>query len=257
MTAWRMSFRLGTGGKNMWPFCLQNRVAAITYYPLGQTDLSRYSKHEPADLWHQLSGSQHYSLSRVAYDMKKGDEVYVRYEGRLVGKGTVISPYKYDHEYRIIDNNGEPWSHQVPVSWDNDFPQFTVWEIPKNDLAQIKILSQVAIKGIVEKEAIEGELLKKEMQFRSRNRSLIAAKKANSDYRCEICGFIFTDDYGQRGDRFIIAHHNEPIGKGKAPRKTTLQDISLLCANCHSMIHKTNPPVSINSLRILWNRHSE
>ena len=73
MTIWRMSFRAGNQGYEMWPDCFRLGIAAITYYPLVKTDLSQYPYGEPKELWKQLEPSQKASLRRVAYEMKAGD----------------------------------------------------------------------------------------------------------------------------------------------------------------------------------------
>ena len=218
-------------------------------------------------MWAQLEGTaQKYSISKVAYEMKRGDVIYVRYEGKIICRGTVKGKYRFDHEHRIIDDNGEPWSHQVPVKWDTDFAEFhitdlgpvqyTVWELSPQQLQKVQRLAQAAISETRKQEAIEGDLLRKESYNRSRNRALIEAKKASSDYRCEVCGFGFREVYGPIGHQYIVAHHIDPLGGKKTPRRTTLDDIALLCANCHAMVHKGNPPPSLDRLRTLWNRYN-
>ena len=51
MKFWRMSFRAGNQGHEMWPECLRLSVAAITYLPLATTDISRFPEGEPKELW--------------------------------------------------------------------------------------------------------------------------------------------------------------------------------------------------------------
>ena len=98
-------------------------------------------------------------------------------------------------------------------------------------------------------EVNEGERYTSEAKFRARNRALIEAKKINSDYRCEVCEMKFNEVYGKIGDGFIIAHHINPIGKRKKASKTTLDDIALVCSNCHDMLHRRDPPFGIHHLR--------
>ena len=54
MKFWRMSFRVGNQGNPMFEECQRWGVAAITYDPLGTTDLSKYPEGEPKDLWKPL-----------------------------------------------------------------------------------------------------------------------------------------------------------------------------------------------------------
>ena len=259
MTTWRMAFRVGPRGHEMWPQCLRLGVAAITYDPLAYTDLSVHPKYEPKDLWMRLAPTQKASLGRLAYEMKKGDVIFVKHADRIICQGIVKGKYRYDSEHRIIDPNGVPWSHQVPVAWDTSFPEVKI--LLGGEQVTVKILSQENVNNLETKgkeakqsyekaEAIEGEAYKREVLFRARNRALIQAKKQDSDYRCEKCGLSFYEIYGDIGKNFIIAHHLEPISFRREPSKTTLDDIVLLCANCHAMVHRKQPPLSVNDLEL-------
>jgi hypothetical protein len=151
MTTWRMSFRVGNHGYEMWPQCLRLGVAAITYDPLIETDLSKYPKGEPEELWNQLEPTQKASLRRVVYEMKAGDLIYVKQGPKIVDKGIVKGPakgnaYAFDSEFRLRQPNGTPWAHQVPVDWSTDFPeigillggeQVTVKELSSEEVNQI------------------------------------------------------------------------------------------------------------------------
>src|SRR3972149_10393 len=117
MRTWRMSFRAGNQGYEMWPECLRLGVAAITYYPLAKIDLSKYPEGEPKNLWNELEPTQKASLGRVAYKMKGGDIIYVKKGPKIVDKGIVEgaigrNAYKFDTKFRLLDPNGVPWAHQ-------------------------------------------------------------------------------------------------------------------------------------------------
>jgi hypothetical protein len=255
--AWRMSFRCGNQGPKMWPHCLDNNVAAITYDPIHKTDLNKYEKGEPQNLWAKLAPAQKASLKRVAYQMRKGDTIYVKEGRRIIGKGKVLGPYKYDIRNRIIDPNGYPWNHQVPVKWQRDFPpvpvllgaeQFTVLPLKAG---QVNALERHIARATAEArrlEVTEGGLLRAEINFRQRNRTIIAAKKALSDGRCEACGMSLADTYGI--DKLcLIAHHKDPIGGRDQASRTTFDDIALVCPNCHAVAHTAKFPLSITAIR--------
>lgn len=261
MTAWRMSFKAGNRGPSMREKCLTYEVAAITYRALANVDLSKYSPGEPKESWKQLAPSQKVSLRRVAYEMKKGDVIYVKDGPKIVNKGLVQESYHFDSEHRIIDPNGTPWSHQVPVKWLADFPEIEGILLGAEQYAVLKLTTEQvkSIEGGLKKtkatidkqEAIEGQIYTKEVLFRKRNRALIEVKKANSKYRCEVCNFSFEETYGFK---YIVAHHLIPIASQSKPTKTTSDDIALLCANCHAMVHTKNPPLSLDEMRQLINR---
>ena len=80
---------------------------------------------------------------------------------------------------------------------------------------------------------------------RERNRGLRNAKlreagATNPALPCEVCGFEFRTSYGDRGDGFAEVHHLQPFTGPPSSRVTTLNDLAVVCANCHRMLHQ--PP---------------
>jgi hypothetical protein len=71
MTAWRMAFRAGKNGYEMWPACKRAGVAAIAYSSVDDIDLSQYPEGEPKAAWSELAPSQRVSLKRVVYEMEE------------------------------------------------------------------------------------------------------------------------------------------------------------------------------------------
>ncbi|MCP4297706.1 MAG: HNH endonuclease [Proteobacteria bacterium] len=97
-----------------------------------------------------------------------------------------------------------------------------------------------------EEEFIEGKILTKIHYQKERNSFLIKYKKkqviSNSGkLECEICSFDFYKKYGDLGFGFCECHHNVPILDLEVERKSKLSDLSILCSNCHRMIHRTYP----------------
>ncbi|MEU9842855.1 HNH endonuclease [Actinomadura sp. NPDC048032] len=107
----------------------------------------------------------------------------------------------------------------------------------------------------LETSAPEGRLLFRRHLVRERDRGLrtrkIAhARKSNPDLACEACGFSFIQTYGHRGADYIECHHVIPL-HASGETSTKLEDLALLCANCHRMIHRAAPwptPVELRDL---------
>lgn len=102
-------------------------------------------------------------------------------------------------------------------------------------------------------ESEEGRLFIRLHRARERNPLLakkkkLAAQKKHNALKCEVCGFDFLKAYGKRGDGFIECHHTRPLHVMQDGERTKLQDLALLCANCHRMIHRS-PWVSVSDLR--------
>lgn len=65
---------------------------------------------------------------------------------------------------------------------------------------------------------------------------------------CEVCGFDFFDTYGEIGADFIEIHHIKPLSQMRNDERTKIQDIAMLCSNCHSIIHRKQPWLSKEEL---------
>ena len=106
-----------------------------------------------------------------------------------------------------------------------------------------------------DEEFSEGKKYVREHVCRERNRKLVnEAKKRfkennNGELYCEVCGFSFTDKYGELGKDFIEVHHTKPISEMEEGECTKLEDVVIVCSNCHSMIHRRKPWLSMNELK--------
>ncbi len=68
--------------------------------------------------------------------------------------------------------------------------------------------------------------------------------------RCKVCGFDFGDQYGPLGLGFIEVHHVEMVSNLKPGTIVNpATDLVPVCANCHSMLHRRKPPLSVAELK--------
>lgn len=91
----------------------------------------------------------------------------------------------------------------------------------------------------------EGRLRVLFIRHRERERRLRAAKirsvlRSLGRLQCEVpaCSFDFEDRYGSLGREYAQVHHLKPLATAAARRRTTLDDLAIVCANCHMMIHR-------------------
>lgn len=62
--------------------------------------------------------------------------------------------------------------------------------------------------------------------------------------------FSFSNFYGQYGEGYIEAHHKDKLGNiDTESTETSIDDLVPLCANCHRVIHRCNPMLSIKQLK--------
>lgn len=69
---------------------------------------------------------------------------------------------------------------------------------------------------------------------------------------CSVCSFDFEARYGEIGRGFIHVHHLVPIASvGQSYLVDPIRDLRPVCPNCHEMLHRREPPYSIEELRCL------
>jgi len=84
------------------------------------------------------------------------------------------------------------------------------------------------------------------------------AAAAAGSMACEVCGFDFEAAYGELGAGYIEVHHTKPVHTLQSGTKTKLEDLALLCGNCHRIAHRKRRSLGIVELRDIWStRHSD
>ena len=102
----------------------------------------------------------------------------------------------------------------------------------------------------------EGIRKQREQLFFERNQRLVKQAKKVYGCLCQACGFDFVQNYGALGLNFAEVHHLNPFSD-RPPEEwtiavqTNIADLAILCANCHRMIHRRKPALSIDELRML------
>ncbi|SHE27878.1 5-methylcytosine-specific restriction enzyme A [Lampropedia hyalina DSM 16112] len=89
---------------------------------------------------------------------------------------------------------------------------------------------------------------------RERSAAIVKAKKAatlkaTGRLCCEVCDFDFQETYGEIGEGFCEVHHLLPLSKSDGKTRTELKDLAVVCSNCHRVIHRTDPMLSISKMK--------
>ena len=103
----------------------------------------------------------------------------------------------------------------------------------------------------------EGMLSREEFNRYERNRLNREACIAIKGTSCLVCGFNFADTFGDLGEGFIHVHHVVPVSQtGGGYVVDPSKDLVPVCATCHSMMHRTNPPLGVDELREILEQQS-
>lgn len=120
-----------------------------------------------------------------------------------------------------------------------------------------------SVPEINSKKYFEGKLTVKKHLMRERHPKLIRdAKKAflekNDELFCEACDFSFKSFYKDGiGDGFIEGHHTKQVSTMNDDHESKIEDIILLCSNCHSMIHRIDPMPSLDDFKKFLTRNKK
>jgi len=106
------------------------------------------------------------------------------------------------------------------------------------------ILNDISAEDFSALEGAEREIFRRHI-VRERSPELIRRAKerglllGNGQLQCECCDFNFIENYGVHGLGFIECHHRVFVAAG-GRRVNTIEDLALVCANCHRMLHRKN-----------------
>ena len=98
---------------------------------------------------------------------------------------------------------------------------------------------------------VEGATKRVLVNAYERNATARSACLSHYGYNCSVCAFNFESDFGEEiGGGFMHVHHVKPISvQGGEYTVNPIEDLRPVCPNCHAMLHKSDPPFTIEELR--------
>jgi 5-methylcytosine-specific restriction enzyme A len=148
--------------------------------------------------------------------------------GDLYENGAIYSRY---YQAGVLPTNTELESHL------NEFIELYLSLVINQSSQHSSAIAEDDEEGL----SIEDGTRLREHKRIERNQKLAKKAKELQGYTCKSCGFDFERKYGPLGKGFIEAHHLTPVStlKGKKIGLDPKKDFTVLCSNCHRMIHKT------------------
>lgn len=99
----------------------------------------------------------------------------------------------------------------------------------------------------------EGKRRLREVGYFARNPQLVRDAKQKHGCTCQICGFDYRAFYGPLGDGYIEVHHLNPLSERAETEDddltTSLDEVIVVCANCHRMLHRKRPALTPEELQ--------
>lgn len=132
-----------------------------------------------------------------------------------------------------------------------------VWQLKKElqealEETELTGVEQYAEELNSENQELFTEGLKKVVVVNSYERNPKARQKCIEYWKpiCQVCDLDFYKKYGEIGKGFIHVHHIIPISEiGVEYEIDPKKDLIPVCPNCHSIIHRVNPPLTIDELK--------
>lgn len=139
----------------------------------------------------------------------------------------------------------------MAVGWKDTSPVEVTWRL------QREFPEQIADPFEFENETTHVEGALKQITVNSYERNKEARRKCIEHYgpACVVCGFNFELFYGEIGTGFIHVHHTAEISSiGEEYEVDPINDLKPVCPNCHAMLHRVKPAMTIEELRTQLNK---
>lgn len=174
-----------------------------------------------------------------------------RYAKRIAKDYEINFTERSNRKYKFWDLFFNGWSKRNKWIW-----QLKVELKEAIEETQLTGIEQYPEEIRTEDENSLHEGIKKRITVNSYERNYKARNKCIEHWKviCQVCAFNFYEKYGEIGKGFIHVHHIIPISEVDEKYEIDpIKDLIPVCPNCHSMIHRVKPPLSIDELRKIVN----
>lgn len=214
--------------------------------------------------------------------IEKGDRFFLMRLGSepkgIMGCGTILSqPYEHEHWDNELATTGktalrtdlafEVLSDQPLIELEelqerypdiNWTPHSSGTSIPSATAGQLALLlsqhAKVPFAQTPSGAQLYSEGLPRQVTITTYDRNPEARRACirHHVHDCAVCGFNFSQHFGELGEGFIEVHHLRPLGEiAQQHELDPIRDLRPVCANCHRMLHRNAPAYSIEELQAI------
>jgi 5-methylcytosine-specific restriction protein A len=149
--------------------------------------------------------------------------------------------------------------HRNPLKSSFSIGEWGAWEISVTGVAGEFVIGILPPSLVPAEEAVnsakdlalfEGTLKAVELTLYERNATARRLCIEHYGPTCQACGLNYEDKYGAIGTDLIHVHHVTPLSAiGETYLVDPVRDLVPLCATCHHVVHRRNPPYSVAEIR--------
>jgi len=175
-----------------------------------------------------------------------GDDIWVTNEASSseFKTGIQLSEIRLSSDDNMVSRAAAKDDNVLSASTIITVPTGTVFRLSDDELSALKRLWGSPVAAAAQTDgANEGKRqlhahYARERSSRLRRDKLSAFRKKHGCLYCEICGFSASAHHPDPfTERAYEVHHKNPLSAAAAAMRTTLQDLAVLCANCHRAVH--------------------
>lgn len=173
-------------------------------------------------------------------------------EGKIAKRGFSVNKYGEERAKQLAEVAREAGLREMKVDWSEN--RGSTGNRYNGETQHHGVTDTPIIRDIY---AFEGEPIYRIHLDRERNKELREAaienyKARHGKIRCEICKFSFEETYGEMGKDLIEVHHVVSLASRDGSTLTRVDELMLICANCHFVIHAGNADENLRRLKILF-----
>ena len=187
------------------------------------------------------------------------EEPHFNEEKRMAGKTSLFVEVEFDHLYDPMTDikvDRDELLSLNPTVWDSQGSGKRIPPEAASDLETIWLERTGGVEIPYPDEVLLDETLKegaaKKVLVNSYERNPLARERCIKKWglNCAVCNFHFEMFYGNLGKEYIHVHHLNPLGEMEEEHELDPEkDLRPVCPNCHSMLHRKKPALSIEELK--------